>query len=224
VTAKKEYNGGMQATPGRRERKKQQTRQKIATVAMELFLQRGFDAVTVAEVAEAADVSANTVYNYFPTKEELFFGLHRPMETHLAEIVRQRDKTESLSVFLRRFMLASLERLSPMSSQEETMRYRTIEVVEHSSSLYAYSLRMMQSAEQDLAEVLADEVDAQAKSVVPFLTAHLVLGLYSSIFNEYEKRRLSGQSSEEIHAALTAMVNAGLDLLAHGIEPAVVYE
>jgi AcrR family transcriptional regulator len=207
----------MQATPGRRERKKQQSRQKIATVAMELFLQRGFDRVTVVEVAEAADVSANTVYNYFPTKEELFFGLHRPMETQLAEIVRQRDKTESLPTFLRRFMLASLERISPMSSEEEAMRHQTIEVVEHSSTLYAYSLRMMQSAEQDLAEVLADEIGAQVSPIVPFLTAHLLMGLYNRIFNEYEKRRVSGQSFEEIHAALTTMVNAGLDLLVYGI-------
>ncbi|QBD77365.1 TetR/AcrR family transcriptional regulator [Ktedonosporobacter rubrisoli] len=60
----------MTQAPGRRERKKQQTREKIARVAMELFIERGFDQVTVPEVA---DVSVNTVYNYFPTKEDLFW-------------------------------------------------------------------------------------------------------------------------------------------------------
>ena len=58
---------------GRRERKKQQTRQAISDVATALFLERGFDAVTVAEVARAADVAVQTVFNHFPTKEDLFF-------------------------------------------------------------------------------------------------------------------------------------------------------
>ncbi|MEV6285955.1 helix-turn-helix domain-containing protein [Kribbella sp. NPDC051770] len=58
---------------GRRERKKQQTRQLISDVATRLFLERGFDAVTVAEVAKAADVAVQTVFNHFPTKEDLFF-------------------------------------------------------------------------------------------------------------------------------------------------------
>ncbi|MFF0344387.1 TetR/AcrR family transcriptional regulator [Kribbella sp. NPDC004875] len=58
---------------GRRERKKQQTRQAISDVATNLFLERGFDAVTVAEVARAADVAVQTVFNHFPAKEDLFF-------------------------------------------------------------------------------------------------------------------------------------------------------
>jgi AcrR family transcriptional regulator len=58
---------------GRRERKKQQTRQLISDVATELFMARGFDHVTVAEVAKAADVAVQTVFNHFPTKEDLLF-------------------------------------------------------------------------------------------------------------------------------------------------------
>jgi AcrR family transcriptional regulator len=58
---------------GRRERKKQQTRQAISDVATTLFFERGFDAVTVAEVAAAADVAVQTVFNHFPAKEDLFF-------------------------------------------------------------------------------------------------------------------------------------------------------
>ncbi|TDD58972.1 TetR/AcrR family transcriptional regulator [Kribbella antibiotica] len=58
---------------GRRERKKQQTKAAISEVATLLFLERGFDAVTVAEVARAADVAVQTVFNHFPAKEDLFF-------------------------------------------------------------------------------------------------------------------------------------------------------
>ncbi|WP_203589765.1 TetR/AcrR family transcriptional regulator [Streptomyces sp. SID13031] len=59
--------------PGRRERKKLQTRQLISDAATTLFIERGFDHVTVAEVAKAADVAVQTVFNHFPAKEDLFF-------------------------------------------------------------------------------------------------------------------------------------------------------
>ena len=66
-------DAGTAPKEGRRERKKRETRTRISDIATGLFLARGFDAVTIAEIAEAADVSVNTVYNYFPAKEDLFF-------------------------------------------------------------------------------------------------------------------------------------------------------
>jgi AcrR family transcriptional regulator len=69
---------------GLRERKKRQTREVIAEAAMALFQARGFDAVTVAEIARAADVSEKTVFNYFPAKEDLV--VHRGAE-RMAELV-----------------------------------------------------------------------------------------------------------------------------------------
>ena len=62
---------------GLRQRKKQQTRQAIYEAARRLFAARGFDRITVAEVAREANVSEVTVFNYFPTKEDLFYaGMH----------------------------------------------------------------------------------------------------------------------------------------------------
>ncbi|MEJ3652159.1 TetR/AcrR family transcriptional regulator [Actinomycetes bacterium KLBMP 9759] len=63
----------MPEATGRRERKKQRTRQSISDIATGLFLERGFDAVTIAEIAAAADVAVQTVFNHFPAKEDLFF-------------------------------------------------------------------------------------------------------------------------------------------------------
>ena len=80
---------------GLRERKKQQTRQQIYEAARKLFETRGFDRVSVAEVARAADVSEVTVFNYFPTKEDLLYGGMEFFEEQLIEAVRIRPKGES---------------------------------------------------------------------------------------------------------------------------------
>src|SRR5215208_2442716 len=95
----------MSATPGLRERKKQQTRQAIADTARRLFSERGFDAVTVAEVARAADVSEKTVFNYFPTKEDLFYSRLEAFEDELLGAVRGRKPGETVLDAFRRFVL-----------------------------------------------------------------------------------------------------------------------
>lgn len=79
-----------QPTSGRRERKKAQTRQSIADAAMRLFLQRGFDAVTVAEIAEAADVAVSTLFKHFPTKEALVFSRDDAIASGLVRAVTDR--------------------------------------------------------------------------------------------------------------------------------------
>src|SRR5436305_14087567 len=93
-------------TPGLRERKKHRTRELIAETARELFTARGFDRVTVAEVARAAEVSEQTVFNYFPRKEDLVYFRLGSFEEELLATVREREPGESALVAFRRFLLA----------------------------------------------------------------------------------------------------------------------
>src|SRR2546428_4342397 len=102
----------MNAAQGLRERKKEQTRQAIAETARRLFAERGFDAVTVAEVARAADVSEGTVFNYFPTKEDLFYGQMETFEAALIDAVRERAPGVSVLSAFRRFVVERSGRLS----------------------------------------------------------------------------------------------------------------
>src|ERR1700733_11651730 len=95
----------MDAELGLRERKKLRTRRLIAETAARLFVERGFDAVPVAEVARAADVSEATVFNYFPTKEDLVYsGLER-FENELLDAVRTRPPGESIATAAGPFFL-----------------------------------------------------------------------------------------------------------------------
>ena len=89
---------------GLRERKKAQTRQLIADTARRLFAERGSEAVRVSEVAEAADVSEATVFNYFPTKEDLFYSGLEAFEEALLAAVRDRPAGESILAAFGRFV------------------------------------------------------------------------------------------------------------------------
>src|SRR5215204_6850725 len=87
-------------TEGLRERKKRAAREAIASTARRLFAERGFDAVTVAEVAAAADVSEKTVFNHFPTKEDLAFaGREEGIARLVADIIERPPGASVLAVF-----------------------------------------------------------------------------------------------------------------------------
>src|SRR3954465_3394214 len=97
---------------GLRERKKQATRETIADAAMKLFVLRGFDKVTVAEVASEAGVSEKTVFNYFPTKEDLFFDEVPERARGAPGAIRSRPAGEPILETLRRLQVGECARLS----------------------------------------------------------------------------------------------------------------
>src|SRR5215208_8135220 len=91
---------------GLRERKKEQTRRLIAETARRLFGERGFERVPVAEIARAADVSEQTVFNYFPTKEDLVYWRLGSFEEELLATIREREPGEPALAAFRRFLLS----------------------------------------------------------------------------------------------------------------------
>ncbi|MEU8535556.1 TetR/AcrR family transcriptional regulator [Streptomyces parvulus] len=96
----------MSQPTGRRERKKAATRQKIADTAMELFLERGYDAVGIRDVAAAADVAVTTLFSHFAAKEALLFERDEDFEARIAGAVTGRAPDEPLMPALRREILA----------------------------------------------------------------------------------------------------------------------
>jgi len=190
---------------------------------MRLFNERGFDDVTIAEVAEAADVSVNTVFNYFGTKEELFFGPLATMETRLAQFVVGRGSGEPVIVFLRRRLRESTDeiRAEPRDLAEAEGFAARRHVFQGSPALQVHAAHVARSIgrriEDDLTEALARDAGAGPDDVIPRLVASQMLTLFTTLFAEAERRRRAGQSPDEIHAALNAAVETALDLLEHGI-------
>jgi AcrR family transcriptional regulator len=207
---------GRRAPTGLRQRKKQRLRESISSIATRLFVERGFDAVTVAEIARAADIAENTVFNYFPTKEDLFFDLRADIEAHFSQVVRARGPGESVVDALRRDFLEALDRAGPRVGPSHGM-VAFWRVVDASPALQARMLSMGQRATQRLADELlvqglADDDPALAGSL-----ASLVTAVPWALQTEIRRRLTAGEPLESVHAALRPVAIRAFDLLRHGI-------
>ena len=157
---------------GLRERKKEQTRAGIADAAHRLFSERGFDAVTVAEVARAADVSEGTVFNYFPAKEDLFYSAMESFEAALVEVVRARPVGESALVAFRRFLL---QRSVGLAERAEVIE-AAARVIDGSPALQARERAIVAEYTTALAELLAEETGAHPGDIEPRVVATALMG------------------------------------------------
>ncbi|MBB4567455.1 AcrR family transcriptional regulator [Rhizobium leucaenae] len=91
----KEIDGGVRE--GRRERKRRQTRERIESVALSLFLERGFDGTTIEDITEAADVAKRSFFDYFPSREEVVFAWQDSFSDELADAIAARPKDASIA-------------------------------------------------------------------------------------------------------------------------------
>src|SRR5947199_5729594 len=144
------------ATPelGLRERKKQQTTEAIADTALRLFGERGFEGVPVAEVAREANVSEATVFNYFPTKEDLVYHRLEAFESELLGAIRDRAPGESALAAFGRFVL---EPRGYLGAKEPDERFLAIpRMIEQSPALLARERQIFERFTLALAQLLAE--------------------------------------------------------------------
>jgi len=186
----------MAVQPGLRERKKLQTRQRIFDVAQSLFVEKGFERVSVAEVARAADVSEVTVFNYFPSKEDLFFGGMQLYEEQLVEAVRDRTKGESAVKVFRRMLLAGADRLGLKQTAVDIRAAGRI--ISASPSLIAREREMVDRYVVRLAELLAEESGAAPDDVEPLAAASALMGAQRALVAHVRRRVLAGWQGKRL--------------------------
>ncbi|WP_433063053.1 TetR/AcrR family transcriptional regulator [Dactylosporangium sp. CS-033363] len=147
---------GVGAGPGgRRERKKAATRAAILAAALELFLERGFDAVSVREIADRADVSPTTVFAHFPQKEALLFYEEDEQRERLVAAVRDRPAGASISTALKAHYRS--EFVAMWSGDDAELRRRVMALMEATPALQDYASRMWNRHEDALAATIAEE-------------------------------------------------------------------
>ena len=138
----------------RRARKKARTRAEIRTAARRLFAERGFDAVTIADVAGTADVAVQTVFNHFATKEDLFFDGRTPWVEGPAEAVRSRAASVPPLRALREYLVEVVSTLAGAHARGERRSF--IATIEASPALRTRELQLVHESEGRLAEALAE--------------------------------------------------------------------
>jgi AcrR family transcriptional regulator len=199
-------------TEGLRERKKRQTRQRISEVAIGLFVERGFDNVTIAEVAAAAEVSVNTVYNYFPAKEDLVLPPEEASPQRLAGIVRERAPGESAAG-------AVLARLrQEVRGRERQVGLtagfgRVLEMMRAAPTLTARLEALGHQMTDALAELLAEESGAAKDDPLPRVIAWHLGSLHALVLSEIGRRTTAGERPDTIAQAVLELLDAAESVL-----------
>jgi AcrR family transcriptional regulator len=186
------------ATPelGLRQRKKQQTREAIADTALRLFSERGFEAVPVAEVAREANVSEATVFNYFPTKEDLVYHRMEAFETELLGAIRHRPAGETALAAFGRFML---EPRGYLGAKEPDERFLAIpRMIEQSPALLARERQIFERFTLALAAQLAEETGVRADAMEPRVAAEALIGVHRALVGYARRRMLEGRAPQAL--------------------------
>lgn len=202
------------AKEGLRERKKRERRKAISDTAMALFEERGYDAVTVAEIARAADVSEQTVFNYFPAKEDLVFDEDDAMRDRLVEAIRDRPPGTSLVEGFRRVpeaMLARLERY------EGVPLVGMAAMISASPALQRRAREVMVTNAEALTHAISEALDVPADSPRAWSVAAALLGLQLGMFRFVVAELRAGRDRDEVVQAARAEVERALELLERGL-------
>jgi AcrR family transcriptional regulator len=194
---------------GLRERKKQRTRQLIADTARRLFSERGFERVTVAEIARGAEVAEATVFNYFPTKEDLFFDEVDEREAALLAAIRERRPGEPITAALRRHQLGHCGRMCSAGFASFAR------LIEESPHLRAKELEVMERFTRSLARALRDELGCT--EVEARVAATLLVGVHWQFFVTARERALAGRHGPAAARRLRADLERAYELLEHGL-------
>jgi AcrR family transcriptional regulator len=199
-------------TSGLRERRKRETRQAISDIATGMFAARGYDQVTIAEIAAAAGVAKMTVTNYFPRKEDLVFDQAEGLIRQLAEVIATRAPGESLLAAVRRDYAAAVARGDVSLGLSSPAFAR---MIQDAPALASRALEMLNQREQALGDAIAAETgtDNPQQRVVAALLVSVPRVLSAEAF----RRSLAGEPRDEIRAVLAEQATAGFDLL----EPAL---
>jgi AcrR family transcriptional regulator len=199
---------------GLRERKKRAARESIAGTARRLFAERGFDAVTVAEVAAAAQVSEKTVFNYFPTKEDLAFaGREEGIAQFVTAIVERPAGTPVLDVF--RGMTNTVLDVLVAGRNEDLLAVARI--IRGSRTLQERLTVGWESGATAITAVIAETSGADDGDLVPAVVARTLWFTHRSIFLAALNGLLAEEDPEQLAARLRVTADRAYDQLAGGL-------
>ncbi|EST27562.1 hypothetical protein N566_23270 [Streptomycetaceae bacterium MP113-05] len=205
----------MDEQQGLRARKKEQTRQLLMRTAVSLFEERGFDNVSVAEVAAAAMVSKKTVFNYFECKEDLVLGAGRHHIGEPAAVVRAREPGQTPHGALCEYLLTALAERQPFTGLSDLPHVRSIQVLlSNTPALGARSKHYQDESRDLLAHALMEE---GASPLSASLIAAQLLAVQEVLAGTNAHRIIAGQSPDAVYPDAVAATEHAFGLLEKGL-------
>jgi AcrR family transcriptional regulator len=208
-------SGAEPARLGLRERKKLMTRRAILDAAERMFAERGYDNVTVAEIADAVNIAAKTLFVYFPSKEDLVFHHEDEMAATLARAIRDRPTgttpLRAIGDHLRDRMTAS----GPRAVTELDNLRRTVGT---SSVLRARMRLMWEKFEEAVATELATEAGENVHAPHPRVVAAQLVLIYRLLASDEVLAYIHSHPKTKQRAAFTNWLDVSLELVGNGIQ------
>jgi AcrR family transcriptional regulator len=203
------------AEVGLRQRKKQQTRELIADTARRLFAERGFDRVTVAEVARSANVSEVTVFNYFPSKEDLLYGGMQFFEERLLDAVRNRQPGESVLEAFRHPIVEGFKRLA--SDEATSAIIASGNMIHASPALEVREREIVANYTHMLADLLAEEAGVKPGDVEAMGVASALMGVQRALVAYVRGNVLAGRRGEKLTSEARSQATRAFARLEKGL-------
>jgi len=202
---------------GLRERKKQRTRELIAETARRLFAERAFERVTVAEIARAAEVYEQTVFNYFPRKEDLVYWRLERFEEEMLAAIREREAGESVLRAFGRFVLRQRGLLAERDPETRRRLEEITRMITESPALLARERVIFDRYTSSLARLVAEEAGSRADGVVPWVVANALMGIHRALIDYSRARITAGVPSDRIARELRTRGERAISALEQGL-------
>jgi AcrR family transcriptional regulator len=206
----------MTTQPGLRERKKQRTHSAISDAAIALFLERGFENVSITQIAEAAEVSRRTLFAYFPTKEDLVVHRVADHESEAARVVRARAGQVTPLAALREHFLDGLSRRDPVTGLNDDPEISAFyRLIFGTPDLAARIERFRSTGERALGEALRET--AGLADMTARLAAAQIIAVQWTLARDNMARLTEGQSADDRYAAAVHDAEHAYTLLRDGL-------
>jgi AcrR family transcriptional regulator len=194
---------------GLRELKKARTRRLIADTAARLFAERGYEQVAVSDVAREAEVAEQTVYNYFPTKEQLVIDRDQMVQDRLCDLIVSRSAGATPAAAVRDFVLESVEHIRsiPRNQWRGELGY----LAAMSPAVHRLALEMTERQAAAIADAVVESTEVAP--AVARLQGMALASVFQVIINEAGTRTRQGQSQVKIANELLPIIGLMLDEL-----------
>jgi AcrR family transcriptional regulator len=203
------------AETGLRERKKARTRRAIADAAARLFAEHGYEQVSVSDVAREAEVSEQTVYNYFATKEHLVTDYDQEVQDQLSRLIRTRAPGTTPAAAIRGFALDAVEGIRRVPAEQWRGELGYLAAI--SPTVHRLALEMSDRQANAIASAISDTGPVTPE--IAKLQGIALAGVFQIIISEAGRRARENQSQEQIADELHPAIEAIIDELDRWLTP-----